>query len=111
MWRIVTVVRSDQVTLGGRSPRPGGGWSLSHSGSCCFVGSPLGWGASCGYHAKQFADLVIVFQGVAQGQVGVELVAVATAVAVAFEVAGVGEFGDDALGGAFGDADSVGDVA
>ena len=54
--------------------------------------------------------MVVVFEGVAQGQVRVELVVVAAAFAVAFEVAGVGEFGNDSLSGAFGDADGDGDV-
>ena len=38
------------------------------------------------------------------------MVVVAAAFAVAFEVAGVGEFGNDPLSGAFGDADGDGDV-
>ena len=49
--------------------------------------------------------------GVAHGGVGVDVVAVASAGALAFDVAGFDEVGDDALGGSFGDSDLFGDVA
>ena len=39
-----------------------------------------------------------------------EFVAVSSSVAVAFEVSGADEVGDDSLRGTFGDADCVGDV-
>lgn len=60
--------------------------------------------------SKEFADVVALLGGVAHGDVGVDAVVVAAADAVALDVAGVDQVGDDALCGALGDADHLGDV-
>ena len=51
-----------------------------------------------------------VLGGVAHGGVGFDLVVVSTAGPFAYDVARFDEVGDDALGGAFGDSDALGDV-
>jgi len=59
---------------------------------------------------EQFADLVVALQGMPKRQIRVELVAVASSVPLACEVPVCDKFGDDALGGSFGDAHGFGDV-
>ena len=51
-----------------------------------------------------------VLGGVPHGDVGVDAVVVSTADPFALDVAGLDEVGDDALGGSFGDSDTLGDV-
>jgi hypothetical protein len=60
---------------------------------------------------KELADVVTLLGGVAHGDVGVDAVVVASPDAFAFDVAGFDQVGDDALCGALGDADHLGDVA
>lgn len=48
--------------------------------------------------------------GVTHSDVAVDRVVTAAAVSFAFDVAGLDEVGDDALGCSFGDSDGVGDV-
>ena len=52
-----------------------------------------------------------VLGGVAHGDLGVDAVVVAAADSFAFHVAGFDQVGDDALRGALGDPDGLGDVA
>jgi glutamyl-tRNA synthetase len=47
----------------------------------------------------------------AQRQRGVHLILIAAADFMGFEISLFDEVGDDALGGAFGDADAIGDIA
>lgn len=54
---------------------------------------------------------MVVLQGVAQGESGVQLVAVTPSLADRGDVPALDEATDDALRGAFGDADSLGEVA
>jgi hypothetical protein len=60
---------------------------------------------------EQFADFVVELGGVAHVRFGVDGVVVSSAFARAGDEAVLDEVGDDALGGAFGDADCGGDVA
>ena len=60
---------------------------------------------------EQFANLVVALEGMPKRQLRVELVAVAPPVPLAREVPVFHKFGDDALGGAFGDAHRFGDVS
>lgn len=60
---------------------------------------------------EQLADPLVTGERVREWQVGVDEVAVASTGAVARYVAGVGQLGDDAVGGSFGDADALADVA
>lgn len=60
---------------------------------------------------EQLTDLSPVAQGAAQRQLGPDLVAVAAAVALAHDVAGLDQLGEDPVGGALGDADRGRDVA
>ncbi len=62
-------------------------------------------------HAEDLADVVVAFERMAQRKGGVELVAVAAALAVSLQVAIVDELGHDALRCAFGDADGAGHVS
>jgi hypothetical protein len=48
--------------------------------------------------------------GFSQGQMGLDSVAIATAVFVLHDVAGCGQLGDNAKGAALGDAERRGDV-
>lgn len=54
---------------------------------------------------------MVSFQGMPERKLGVELIAVAPSVALTREVAIRDEFGDDALGGAFGDPHFYCDIA
>lgn len=65
----------------------------------------------CGEEFEQFPDRHVCFCWVAEGAVLAEGVARAASIALAVQVAGLFEVGDDALGGAFGDVASRGDVA
>ena len=60
---------------------------------------------------EEGADFDVLLRGVAHVLVLVDAVAVAAAVALAFDVSGLDEVGEDALGGSFGDPDLLGDVA
>ena len=79
---------------------------------------PVGRCASCArlwfrlrlQEFQEFADLMAVLGGVTHGDVGVDAVVVSTSDAFAFDVAGFHQFGDDALGGPFGDSNRLGDV-
>ena len=64
-----------------------------------------------GQERHDLADGAFPAVGLGKRQVGLDLVAVAAAVLVLDDVAGLGEVGDDAVGGALGDADSGRDVA
>ena len=57
------------------------------------------------------ADVVAVLGGVTHGYVGSDAVVVSPADAFALDVPGFDEVGDDALGGSFGDANALSDVA
>src|SRR5690349_24800224 len=59
-------------------------------------------GVILGEEVEQAADLLFLFEGVAHGAFAVQGVAVASADAFAFDVAGLGEVGDDPLGCPFG---------
>ena len=60
---------------------------------------------------EEGADFEAALESVAHFDGGVDRVVVSAADAGALDVAGLDEVGDDALGGAFGDADLVGDVS
>jgi hypothetical protein len=60
---------------------------------------------------EQVGDGAMAFDGVAQRQIGVDLITVTASLAVAGDGAGLLEVLDDVLDGAFGDADAGGDVA
>ena len=61
--------------------------------------------------SKKLTNFVVSFQGMPKRKLGVELIAVAPSVALTREVAIRDEFGDDALGGAFGDPHFYCDIA
>ncbi len=63
------------------------------------------------HDGDDLADPVLAIHRVPHGQLGIERVRVASAVARAFEVAGFDQVGHDALGRALGDPDGVGDIA
>jgi hypothetical protein len=60
---------------------------------------------------QEVADLLLAGERVGEGQVGLDRVVVAAAVALARDVVGGGELGDDAVRGAFGDPDRLADLA
>lgn len=64
-----------------------------------------------GEDGQDVADALLVGELVGEWLVGVHCVVVAAAVAFARDVAAVGEFGDDVVGGALGDPDAVADLA
>ena len=64
-----------------------------------------------GKKGQDFADGALPGGGFRQRQVRLDLVAVAAAVFLLHHVAGLGEVGDDAVGGALGDAQARRDVA
>ena len=59
----------------------------------------------------EFADVVAVLGGVAHCGLEVEAVVVSSSDSFAAEIAGFDQVGDDSLGGAFRDADALGEVA
>ena len=61
-------------------------------------------------HSEDFADLMRLLDRVPQRQVGANTVPITSPVARPFEITGFDEFGDQSLGGAFGDADQHGQV-
>ena len=65
--------------------------------------SATGWNGA-GEEGKDLTDGGFLAEGLRQRHVGLDLVAVAAAVLVLHYVAGFGEIGDDAVGGALGDA-------
>ncbi len=60
--------------------------------------------------SEEFADLGVLFERVPEGEFGVDLIGVAAADAAGRDVAFLHEVGDDALGGALGDADFGGNI-
>ena len=62
-------------------------------------------------HYEKLANLVVAFQGMPKWQLWVELIAVAPSIASTREIAVCDEFGDDALGGTFGNAHFSCDIA
>jgi hypothetical protein len=64
-----------------------------------------------GEEGQDFADGAFPAGGFGQGQVRLDLVAVAAAVLLLDEVAGCGQVGDDGVGAALGDVQAGGDVA
>ena len=56
-------------------------------------------------------DVGVALGGESEWECGADAVVVASADALAFEVAGLAEVGDDRLGSAFGDPEEVGEVA
>jgi hypothetical protein len=64
-----------------------------------------------GQEGQDFADGAFPAGGFGQGQVRLDLVAVAAAVLLLGEVAGCGQVGDDGVGAALGDVQAGGDVA
>jgi hypothetical protein len=60
---------------------------------------------------QQITHLMLLGQGVAERQLGLDLVAVPSALSLTHHVALVDQLGDDAVGGALGDPDGGGDVA
>ena len=64
-----------------------------------------------GEDREQVADLLVAGKCIGERQLGVDHVGVASADALAGDVAGVGELGNDAVGGSFGDPDTLTDVA
>lgn len=63
------------------------------------------------YELEEGSDFDVFLGWVAHVAVFVDAVAVAAAVAVALDVSGLDEVGEDALCGSFGDSDLFGDVA
>ena len=62
-------------------------------------------------HFEQIAHLSPVDERMTQGQVRLDLVAIAPALPLAQHIALLDQLGEDPVGGAFGDPDSGGDVA
>ena len=62
-------------------------------------------------HGENFPDVVAAFHRVTQRLVGADTIEVAATFALPIEIAGVDEVADDALRGAFGDADALGDIS
>jgi hypothetical protein len=60
---------------------------------------------------EEGADLDVLLRWVAHVPVLVDAVAVATTVALALDVSGLDQVGEDALGGSLGDPDLLGNVA
>ena len=58
-------------------------------------------------HGENFPDVVAAFHRVTQRLVGADTIEVAATFALPIEIAGVDEVADDALRGAFGDADAL----
>jgi hypothetical protein len=71
------------------------------AGSCCRLADQ---------DPEQIAHLMLLGQGVGQRQLGLDLVAVPSALPLAHHVALVHQLGDDPVGGALGDPDGGGDV-
>jgi len=64
-----------------------------------------------GQDGEELADVLCAVDWVGEGEVGVDGVVVASSVALARNVPGAGQLGDDAVRGAFGDPDPVAEVA
>ena len=62
-------------------------------------------------HGENLPDVVAAFHRVAQRLVCADTIEVAATFALPIEIAGVDEVADDALRGAFGDADALGDIS
>lgn len=60
---------------------------------------------------EDLSHSVLGFQRMPEGEVGMDLVVATATEPVLREVAGFHQIADDAVGGAFGDSDALGDVA
>ena len=69
------------------------------------------WCSGVDEQSEHLTDRSLSTDGFWQGEVVLDAVAIATAVLVFNDVAGFGQVGDDAEGGALGDAERSGDVA
>ncbi len=75
------------------------------------MGLAAGLGLLSGEEGEEVVDLLLAGERVGEGQVGLDRVVVAAAVASTGDIAGGGELGDDPGRGAFGDPDRLADFA
>ena len=79
------------------------------------VAGPEGFGRSSvpggPQDSEDLADLVGLLEGVPKRELGVQAVVIAAPLSLHVQIAGLDEVGDDALDGALGDSDPVGEVA
>src|SRR5512135_674634 len=65
----------------------------------------------CDENGEQRPDVDVTLDRQSEGDVGSHAVEIASPFALALDVSGAGQVGDDALGGPLGDAEPAGDVA